>query len=70
MKFPNYSIQGIKRERANRYDRVSISHDGEIITICAREGGDAGGYADLTPEAARKLVRALHDVLFDMGEAG
>lgn len=54
------TIKGIKRERFNRYDYVSVSCDGEIITICAREGGEsAGGWADLTPDAARKLIAAL-----------
>ena len=54
------TIKGIKRERFNRYDHVSVSTDGEIITVCAREGGETqSGWADLTPDGAAKLIDAL-----------
>ena len=69
MTFTSHKINGIKRQRANRYDYVSVAHDGEIITVCAREGGEAGGYADLTPDAARKLIAALEATLAEMGAA-
>jgi hypothetical protein len=60
-------IKGIKRERANRYDYVGISHDGANCTIAVREGGERPAYADLPPAAVRKLIAGLEAILIEMG---
>ncbi len=64
--YTTHKINGVKRERANRYDYVSVSHDGATAFICAREGGEPGGYADLTIEGVRKLIAALQSTLAEM----
>ena len=53
-------VKGIKRERFNRYDYVSVSTDREIISVRTSEGGVSHSrWADLTPEGAAKLIVAL-----------
>lgn len=61
-----YKIKGMMRDRANRYDYVSVMPDGPVAMICAREGGERGGYAELDADGIRKLIVALQATLAEM----
>ena len=55
-------IKGVKRVMQNRFDYVSVVNvdtASGIVTICAREGGGDGGYADLDFAAVRQLITLL-----------